>query len=316
MEYIYWNTSSQIPGTPWSISGYSKCAKRTGFYVNGLNILLDAGPQCSKKLDHIFITHTHCDHIAELPLTVLHNQNISTIIYCPEHATQYIENYIQALFDANTMIKKIKNNQIFDTDTMDSNTTTELKSIQSMTPVDPKKLKLTIVPISNNRNTLRIIANNQKLEVETVGADHSIDTVVYGFSTIKNKLNPIYDGLNGQKIKEMKDSGINVTIEIIEKKFCFVLDTSSNILESHPFLLEYPVIIIECTFLYDDEVITATNKKHIHWLQLKPYVISHPKIQFILAHFSQKYKMNDIKQFFDNIKETENITNIIPWLHD
>ena len=300
MNDFFWETSMQIPGTPWSICGYSKCAYRTGFYVNGLNILLDAGIQCFKKLDHIFITHTHSDHIAELTLKMIGNHNV--MIHCPEKAIQCVENYILALFDANCLNNPDENKS--DGDKLNVDNKLERK----------EKIKLNIVPVCSERTTRRIQANNQKLELDTVCADHSVDTVVYGFSVVKNKLNPMYDGMSGQKIKELKDTGVAVTIEIIEKKFCFVLDTSSIILEMSPFLLEYPVVIIECTFLYDDEVVTATKKKHIHWQQLKPYVIMHPKTQFILTHFSQKYKNNDVKKFFDNVKECENIINVIPWL--
>jgi phosphoribosyl 1,2-cyclic phosphodiesterase len=65
---VFWKTSFAIPGTPWLLSGYSRSAYRTGFFINGIDIMLDAGPQTFRKPGYIFITHTHADHIAELPL--------------------------------------------------------------------------------------------------------------------------------------------------------------------------------------------------------------------------------------------------------
>jgi len=105
-------------------------------------------------------------------------------------------------------------------------------------------------------------------------------------------------------------------VEVIEKKFCYVLDTSIKVLVDNPFLLEYPVMIIECTFLLDDEIAHAVNKKHVHWLQLKPYVINNPNVLFILTHFSFKYRDSEIREFFDNVKKIDNIKNIHPWLTD
>ena len=47
---IFWKMSYPIKKTPqWTISGYSRSAFRTGFYVNGLNIMLDCGPAMFQK---------------------------------------------------------------------------------------------------------------------------------------------------------------------------------------------------------------------------------------------------------------------------
>jgi len=80
--------------------------------------------------------------------------------------------------------------------------------------------------------------------------------------------------------------------------------------------LEYPIVIIECTFLYDDELPLASQKKHIHWLELKPYIVKNPSTLFILTHFSLRYKDSDINIFFNDIKKKESINNIFPWLTD
>jgi hypothetical protein len=40
----------------------------------------------------------------------------------------------------------------------------------------------------------------------------------------------------------------------------------------------------------DGEEDIAINKQHIHWKQLKPYILNNPEITFMLFHFSLKYK--------------------------
>ena len=288
---IFWKTEFLIPGTQWTLSGYSRSAYRSGFYVNGLNIMLDGGPQSFKKPDNIFITHTHGDHIAELPFTMIQDvsdDSSKISIYCPVEASKELRNYIMQLHNTNTL-----------TDTSQST-----DSYYNM------------IGVSSSYNSFRLILNNQPILVEIVGADHSIPTVVYGFSVIKDKLNPMYQGISGKELGQLKKQGTLITIEHIEKKFCYVLDTSILIFEQSPFLLEYPVIIVECTFIYDDELEHANQKKHIHWKQLLPYIQAHKEILFILTHFSLRYKDSEIKTFFDDVKQTLNIQNIHPWLTD
>jgi ribonuclease Z len=300
---IFWNTVKNLPGTPWTISGYSRAAYRSAFYVTGINVMLDAGPQSFKRPEHILITHTHGDHIAELPFTLIRKiipgvaqspptkqggeRKIS--IYCPKKAEPYIRKYISQLFCTNALDDVFR-------------------------PIIDETYDLITIP--QERSSRRVIMNNQIVELETVGADHSIDTVIYCISLVKEKLNPKYAGISGKELVLLKKSGECITIEIVDKKFCYVLDTSIKTFEQNVFLFEYPVIIVECTFLLDGEIELAVEKKHIHWQQLKPYIINNPTVTFILTHFSLRYKDSEIKDFFDNITIKENITNIIPWLTD
>ena len=78
VKMIHWQKKMTIPGTPWEICGYSRSAYRTGFYISGLDMMLDAGPQNFNKPTHIFITHTHIDHIACLHKPVL--RKLSTLV--------------------------------------------------------------------------------------------------------------------------------------------------------------------------------------------------------------------------------------------
>jgi len=294
----FWSTKLKLPNTEWQLSGYSKSAYRSGFYVSGLNIMLDGGPQLFKKPGHIFITHTHADHIAELPLTMIpyvdnHDSDkvqvqVKVQVVCPEEAVTFLQNYISQLHTTN--------------------------NLQDMSNIIDNAY--TMVPVSQKYTAQRLVLNKQNMLLETVAADHRIPTVVYGFSTIKDKLDAKYATLSGNELKALKKDGVTITTEIIEKKFCYVLDTSIKIFEKSPFLLEYPVIIVECTFFMEDELLQASQRKHIHWLELKPYVISNPKSLFILTHFTQRWKDSEIRDFFNQIKEKENINNIHPWLPD
>lgn len=288
---VFWKTEFKIPGTPWIMSGYSRSAYRTGFFIHGLNIMLDAGPQSFKKPDHIFITHCHGDHIAELPFTMIYeiaNVESKMTLYCPAEAEIELRKYIMQLHNTNS-----------------------LKDTSSVTAS-----YYNMVPINQEHTISRININKQLMEIETIGADHSVPTVIYGFSIVKDKLDSKYSLLSGKEIAQLKKAGEKVTIEVVDKKFSYVLDTSIKTVEENPQFLKYPVVIIECSLLMDDEYDLAEKKKHIHWLQLKPFIETNPDTLFVLTHFSMRYKDQEIKDFFDKIKANIGITNIHIWLTD
>ena len=287
---VFWKKSYLIKKSPqWTISGYSRSAFRTGFFLNGPNIMLDAGPQSFKKPEHIFITHSHADHIANLPFTLIGDENGDHVfnIYVPKQAETKIKKYICSMFEANALADNL--------------------------PVDKW---YSFKGIEKNTEPFNILANKNKIRVEVISCDHSIPTVSYGLGLIKNKLNPIYKGMSGRELGELRKSGKTITVEVIEKVLAFVCDTSIAVFKRNPCILEYSTVFIECTFISPGEEDVATSKKHIHWNQLKPYVINHPNITFVLFHFSLKYKDEGIKEIMDKEFETHNIKNIELWLPD
>ena len=282
--------SYPIKNTPqWTISGYSRSAFRTGFYVNGLNIMLDCGPQCFKKPEHIFITHSHADHIANLPFTLIGDPdgNHKFNIFGPKEAEQKIKKYISSMFEANALEDNIPVDDWFDYHGM-----------------------------KGEGESFDLVANKNKLKVEVIKCDHGIPTVSYGFGLVKKKLNPIYQGKSGKELGELRKSGVNISVEVVQKAFCFVCDTSIDVFKMNPFILDYSTVFIECTFIKDGEEEAATTKKHIHWGQLKPYVVANPDITFVLFHFSLKYKDDEIKSLMDEKFNQDGIKNVDLWLPD
>ncbi len=49
----------------------------------------------------------------------------------------------------------------------------------------------------------------------------------------------------------------------------------------------------------------------MNWQLLKPYIESNPNTNWILTHFSQKYKKEQLELFFKD----ENLPNIKPWIN-
>jgi ribonuclease Z len=291
----HWKQKWVIPKLKWTIRGYSRAAYRTGFYIEELNILLDAGNQSYNTPKHIFITHTHGDHIANLPFTLINpeinsDEFVKPIIYGPEKARKHINNYITALFTTNAMSDS-------------QNLITQASETYTY-----KGYETAI--------TDRINIKNTDYDLQIFICDHGISTVSYGFSSISNKLKHEFLGKTGIEIKTLRQSGTQITEEVPTKKFAYICDTSIKVLETHPEILDYPVVFIECTFLYPDELDNATKTKHIHWFHLRNYVINHPDTTFVLIHFSLRYTDQEILAFFGKEMWLYDIDNIKVWAGD
>ena len=279
----YWTKKYYLSNIKLNLIGYSRAAYRTGFYIPEYNIMLDAGPQNFQHPSHIFITHCHGDHIAELPFTLI-NDNISnnndiTNIYGPINSKKYVSNYIKSMFNLNMMGNMTMDN-IFHYHELNPNITFSLN------------------------------LNNSNINVTTIECDHSIITISYLFSIVKKKLNPKYTSLTSKELVSLKNSGQDISIDVTQSLFAYICDCSINTISQYEIeLSKYPYIIVECSFLYDDELEQANQTKHIHFQQLRPFIEKYKNINWILIHFSLRYKDSEINDFFKNI----NLSNIIPW---
>ena len=151
---------------------------------------------------------------------------------------------------------------------------------------------------------------------------HSVPSVGYGFWQIKSKLKEEYKDLKGPQIAELRKKGVSVVEDTELPLFVFTGDTSIKLYETNTDIFTFPVIItgkivsfftntycLECTYLYENEIELAAKNDHICWAQLKPYVEMHPKVTFILTHFSMKYGDKEILEFFSKVT----LPNIVVW---
>lgn len=278
VKNVYWQKRRAIPNTSWTISGYSRSAYRTGFHIPELDIMLDAGPQNHNAPTTIFITHAHIDHIAGLPFTMLGaTRDKKFMVYAPAEAVPYIASYVQGMFDANATAK-----------------------------ITIDWCKYGLVKANDH---FRCNAKNTIIDVEVFGCDHRVPTVSYGISEVRSKLKPEYAGVPGKEIAALRKSGVEITSEQPTKKLAYVCDTSIAVFDMHPEILQYPTLFIECTFTTDDEAANAESTKHIHWLQLKPFVVKHTDVHFVLFHFSQRLTDDQLTEFFTQ----ENLPNLSWW---
>jgi hypothetical protein len=80
----------------YKLQGYSKAGFKTGFWLHGLNILLDCGVYTCKQPKAIFITHSHADNSWLLPYIVTYRSKL-TLVCIPVDAYKPIQMYQNAI---------------------------------------------------------------------------------------------------------------------------------------------------------------------------------------------------------------------------
>ncbi len=286
-QWLEW----QIPNTHWIIKGYSRSGDKTFFHIPQLDICLDAALAEGNQAKHVFVTHTHNDHIADIEY-LSSKQNVE--IYLPKSSLSYLEKYILTRRELNhsaTYNPKLRGN-------------CSIKGVEK-------------------KDTI-FFGKHNNYKVEIAKCFHSIDCVGYAFSEKTRRLKAKYENLKQEYLakNEMREFGKflaekkktdEVEEWIYEPKFAFLGDTTEKVFSQNEFLFDYPVIFIECTFLTDEHFEYAAERGHSHWNNLKSIIQANPNTIFVLIHFSLRYSDTEIVSFFEEELEKNNILNVKIW---
>jgi ribonuclease Z len=306
--WLWENEPYKIQGTCYTLKGWSRAALRTNFYIPELRVMLDAGLSSNISPDYILITHCHSDHTASIPF-YLYTRHKKIAIFSPPESYERIDNYIKSLHFMSANID--------DEDLLD------VAKLYDMIPAYEGETEILIGEKSeeytdSNGNKQVKYKGGKPMKVEIIKCDHGVPCVGYGLIENRIKLKPEYEHLQGKEIGVLKKLGIDINYKVDFPFFCYLGDTSHEVLKDKR-IEKYLTLMIECTFILPDEHNNAILTKHIHWEYLKPYVLTHPNTNFILYHFSQRYKPEQIKEFFDNEffdKESNEIiiSNVKVWI--
>lgn len=327
-----WEEKSPLPNIKWidfdpMLVGWSKASLRSNFILKKLKVSFDAGLSCPYLMDHIFLTHGHCDHSAGITFFLLNNrvkEDVKTDIYVPIEITEILQNKIQTDFHLTESRKK-----------------------------KPKSLSYRIVGVEPGMK-FQISIKNTPSMVEIFKCYHSVPTVGFGISRISRKIKSIYKNLSNEEKKSLSEKGVSLKDDFEEPFILYLGDTDVRVFdkqlpEEKPYnflinilysflafivtllkyfskenhtkditkypnyqkvdnqdIFKYPIIMVECTFILECDYLKAKEKKHMHWNDLEPIIRSHPNNNFILYHFSKKYTRESIDEFFTLYDKPEN----------
>eukprot|EP00994_Dinema_validum_P009403 NODE_927_length_1230_cov_27.678239_g695_i0.p1 GENE.NODE_927_length_1230_cov_27.678239_g695_i0~~NODE_927_length_1230_cov_27.678239_g695_i0.p1 ORF type:complete len:409 (+),score=76.48 NODE_927_length_1230_cov_27.678239_g695_i0:71-1228(+) len=273
-----------VPGTDWEIQGHSVAGERTGFSVHPLNLFLDAGMNSYKTVSNVLLTHSHSDHSFNVPCVAMGQNAVETrpCIYCPSEMVEPLRLLTRASQSLNDCTPLQTEDQI------------------RWKGVDPGEIFS--MAIGKKKTQL-------ELQVQVVKCFHTVPSVGFIISEPKTTLKAEYRGM-GKELVQLRKQGVEINETVLRPRLAFMGDTTVMALEHTPSILECPVIMIECTTFGTTEAQASLDRGHVHWDYLKPFVQDHPKVTFVLMHFSRRYSDSEIVQYFS----FHGHPNVVLWL--
>jgi len=134
---------------------------------------------------------------------------------------------------------------------------------------------------------------------------HSIPSLGFTIASHKRKLKEEYVGMGRNDIIALRESGVEITREVIEPRVTYIADCIGDSLIEQKHIWDSNIVIIECTFIEEDELTMARKKGHTHLQEivqvLQTLGTDIKSSTIVLKHFSMKYARKHIFQKVDQM---------------
>jgi ribonuclease Z len=129
---------------------------------------------------------------------------------------------------------------------------------------------------------------------------HRVPCIGYALWEERNKLKPELHGLDGDRIREIKRSGQEVTERIRAPIVAFTGDSLIEVVEREAVVREAKLLIMEVTFV-DDRVSVAQcrDKGHIHLDEVIERADLFQNQAILFTHLSARYRADEAKAIVD-----------------
>jgi ribonuclease Z len=244
-----------------TIEGYSRAAVQSYWRVPELKLGFDLGAQPWDFMGSPtwFISHTHLDHIAALPVYVARRRMMKM-----EPPTVYVP----------------------------------ASSVE-----DVRKLLLIMQRLDRGRQVcdLQGVEAGQEIRLSrehvatAFATTHTIPSLGYVIWERRNKLKEEYLGLAGDKIRDLRQSGVEVTREVRTPLLAYTGDTSPAGLDSCPAAFEARILIAEMSFIRQNHRREKIHKfGHMH---LDDFIERKDRFKnelIICGHYSTRYNPKEV----------------------
>lgn len=247
-----------------TIEGYSRAAVQTYWRVPELKLGFDLGAQPWEFMGTgtWFISHTHLDHVAALPVLIARRRMMKMdppTIYLPESAVEPVQRVLHAF-----------------------------------SRLDRGRLPCQLIGLAPGQE----VELSRELAVTSCATAHTLPALGYVVWQRRRKLKPEYQQLSGEQIRDLRLSGQEVTHEQRLPKLAYLGDSTPAGLDNNPVMYQADVLITELTFVAPGHRRQKIHKLgHIH---LDDLVARQDRFQnqlIIATHFSTRYHARQIERF-------------------
>merc|ERR1712150_275985 len=322
----------------FTLIGRSWAADGTAFVIPELDIALDAGLIVyGKRSQYVLLTHVHTDH--SHMLTHMRSRSKPPLILLPRQSVQVASKYLDA---AQQMTSHLTDDEYacFPWEPAFKLQGVEVGERVKLVPPTfvNSAVEETSKKLGKEKDKRKSGSASTDLFVDIIHCDHTVPCVGYRVIRMREKLKAEYIQLPGKELGALRKQGVKICETVEVPLFTFMGDTHVTALLKKndgetpchtsegdtsttqnqqeqkaevPLALQAPIVIIECTFLSHDDTTKALKTKHVVWPELRPIVQANPEVQFVLIHFSRRWTVQMIREFFSG---DEIPKNVIPWI--
>jgi ribonuclease Z len=251
-----------LPFKGLTIEGYSRAAVQSYWRIQELKIGFELGgsPWSFTGTPTFFVTHSHLDHLASIPVYVARRRMMKMEpprVYLPIEAVENVQRLLHVW-------------QRLDRGRM-------MVDLVGVKPGDEIEL-------------------SREHVVTAFATKHTVPSLGYVVWDRRKKLKPEYQGRGGEEIRELRLAGTEVTQEVRVPLLCYVGDSAPAGLDNYPPLYEATVLITEMTFFRPEHRKEKIHKfGHTHLDDILERADRFQNELIILSHFSTRYHERQVR---------------------
>jgi ribonuclease Z len=264
-----------------TIEGYSRAAVQTYWRVPELKLGFDLGvqPWSFMATPTWFVSHTHLDHVAALPVYVARRRMMKMeppTIYLPAESVDAIESLLRAF-----------------------------------QRLDRGRMPANLVGLSADQE----VELSRELVVRTFPTKHTIPSLGFLVWERRKKLKPEYQHLSGDQIRDLRLSGVEVSAELRVPKVAYLGDTAPAGLDVLPDVYRAQILILEMTFVAATERASVIHKYgHTHLDDIIDRAERFENEVIIASHFSTRLHPDQIQRIVEKRLPESLRGRLIVWL--
>jgi ribonuclease Z len=249
-----------------TIEGYSRAAVQSYWRIPELKVGFDLGahPWDFMGTQTWFLSHTHLDHVAALPVYVARRRMMKMeppTIYAPAYAIDDLRKLL-AVFQRLDRGRQ----------------TCDLRGVEAGDEIELSRENV----------------------VTAFATTHTIPSLGYVVWDRRLKLKDEYLGLPGNEIRDLKQSGVAITREVRIPLVCYTGDTSPAGLDAYPPVFQAKILLTEMSFIRAKHRREKIHKfGHMH---LDDFLERADRFQnelIVCGHFSTRYHPDEIRRTLD-----------------
>lgn len=249
-----------------TVEGYSRAAVQTYWRIPELKLGFDLGaqPWSFMATPNWFVSHTHLDHLAALPVYVARRRMMKMeppTIYLPAEAVEPVEALLRAF-----------------------------------QRLDRGRLPAKLVGLARDEE----VELSRELVVRTFPTRHTIPSLGFLVYERRRKLKPEYHHLSGDEIRDLRLGGVEVSAEIRLPKVAYLGDTAPQGLDALPDIYRAEILIMEMTFVAPGERASVIHKYgHTHLDDIVSRADLFENEVIIASHFSTRLHPDQILRIIE-----------------